>query len=43
MPTLKVPEGSRYVDWLCEHFADRDRAELVRAEIERLQALLPGS
>jgi uncharacterized small protein (DUF1192 family) len=37
---LKVPEGASYVDWLCDAFADRDRAALVRAEIERLQALV---
>ena len=37
---LKVPEGTSYVDWLCESFASQDRAALVRAEIERLQALV---
>src|SRR5262245_4508715 len=37
---LKVPEGTSYVDWLCDAFADRDRAALVRAEIERLEVLV---
>ena len=35
-----MPDGTRYVDRLCEHFAGQDRAALVRAEIERLQGIV---